>query len=170
MGITIGDALVSVSVIFSLIASAWAIMVGIPLAFPQVAERAQAAYEGPRPRLVIGALLGAVWVFLSVVVLSLPNPATKLLAWLMLGYAVWLVSLGASGVASSLACAIRQHDPGMLSYAARSRAALVLCFASMLPILGWFVFGPILLLVCFGAGIASTSYRRALARGALQGE
>lgn len=170
MGITIGDALVSVSVIFSLIASAWAIMVGVPLAFPRAAASAQAAYEGSKQRLLIGALLGGGWFFLSVVVLSRPNPVAKLLAWLMLGYAVWLASLGASGVASSLACAIRQHDPGMLSYAARSRAALVLCFATMLPVIGWFVFGPILLLVSLGAGIASSSYRRQAARTALQGE
>jgi hypothetical protein len=66
-----------------------------------------------------------------------------------------LASIGLAGASEIAGERIQSRDPDMASYPAFVRGAAYLIGGAMLPILGWFAFGPLLLAAAVGAGSKS---------------
>ena len=90
MGITIGDSLAVVALLGGIGLSTWALIVAIGLLMPNKTKNAQQVLSnGPWRPLILGALITLTVGLFSVILLSAPNPATKLLGTVVL---MWLLS------------------------------------------------------------------------------
>jgi hypothetical protein len=88
------------------------------------------------------------------VVVQLPNPLLKLVGMLIMSGYLGCVMVGASGVAKLAAQRIQdltnQQESQFASY---GKASWYLVVAGLLPVLGWFLFAPLMMVVGGGAGL-----------------
>ncbi|HEY0866189.1 MAG TPA: hypothetical protein VGE01_02355 [Fimbriimonas sp.] len=151
--LTIGDVFGIVALLAGLFLTSWAMTVASALLFPGPVERSQAALAGAsRKTLGLGLGLTLVPGFVGFVLLASPSPAAKLLGWVVVLALLALASLGLAGTARIVSTRIQELDPSLAPYPAFVRAAGYLIGGAMLPVLGWFAFGPFLLAASVGAG------------------
>jgi hypothetical protein len=90
----------------------------------------------------------------SFIVVALPNPITKLLGTIMLASYLGLIAIGVSGISKLAAERLRDLKGGSSNlFDSYAKAALYIVMAAMLPILGWFILAPMLILFGGGAGL-----------------
>lgn len=151
--VTLGDVFTVLALIFGIGGTAWAMTVALALLFPSVVLRAQSNVETkPWACLGRGLLLILIPGVVSIVLLNLPNPLAKLLGWAGLMGLFAVAALGCAGIASRAAGSLRQHSEGVTEFGAFAKGAGILVAGSLLPGLGWFVFGPLLIIAGLGAG------------------
>ncbi|AIE84904.1 hypothetical protein [Fimbriimonas ginsengisoli] len=149
---TIGDVFSIVAAIFGIFLTSWATVVGVALLTPAAAERARRAIEEPKRALWRGFSILLPGIILSIGLLGSPLPLAKGLGWLVTLAWLALGAIGASGLAQAAGRRIQDLDPTMSAYPAICRGAAYVVGASILPVLGWFGFGPLLFMAAIGAG------------------
>lgn len=148
----IGDVLSVVAGVLGTFLTLWAAVVAAGLLFPCPAERARASLEEPKRAVVRGLLVVATLGLLSFLMSASPFPLVKGLGLILLFWLLAVSVLGTAGVASAVGRRIQDLDPGMAAYPATVRGAAFVVGGTLLPILGWFAFGPVLFLASLGAG------------------
>lgn len=152
--VTIGDSFSIVATLAGLALTLWCFLVACALLFPTRVEAARFAASAKGSACIGTGFLAFIYGFLGLMVLQVPNPAVKLLGMLMVSSYFALVAIGSSGVAKLAAQRLRDLKGGESNlFDSYAKASLYLVFAGMLPVLGWFLFAPIFMLIAGGAGI-----------------
>ena len=149
---TIGDVMSVVLGIFGSFLTLWAAVVAAGLLFPGPAERARKALEEPKRTVGRGIVVAATLGTLAIGMSANPMPLIKGLGLILFFWLLAVAVLGTAGVSSAVGRRIQDLDPGMAAYPATVRGAAFVVGGTLLPILGWFAFGPVLFLGALGAG------------------
>jgi len=96
---------------------------------------------------------------IGIALLSQPLAPLKFVGWLVLLALMATSFAGSSGVVLLVAHRLRSIDESMTPYGAFSRAAVFIVLPSILPVLGWFLFAPIVFSIGVGAGLRSIKSR-----------
>lgn len=161
MGITIGDALAVVGLVFGVCGSLWALVLGASLLFPSRAATAQTALARPWASFLWGLFAALTLGVLAVVLMATPTPPAKILGMALLGVLLGASAIGGAGLVHAAAGRIRELDPESSAFSALARGAGILVLSGLVPFLGWFGIAPIALLVSLGAGLRALLTRRA---------
>jgi hypothetical protein len=149
--VTIGDVLAVVAMLTGFGVTAWALMVSCGLLFPQKVDAARrAAQNSPWKNFGLGIAV-LIPGLLGVPMLG-AAPAVKLVGWLLILSVLSIGAIGAAGVGHLAGKSLTRMSGDMPEYPAFVRGCAFIVTASMLPVLGWFVFGPAALLVALGSG------------------
>lgn len=135
----------------------------IKISFPHIVERAVEQLENRPKRAFASGLLAFFGLFLLVSTLAnLPNGLFKFLAFLLALAGLALSMVGGTGLATHLAARYRLMIGSLHSRPAHDlyRSALVVELAVLLPLVGWFIVLPIVLLLMLGAGCCALLPRR----------
>jgi hypothetical protein len=160
MGITIGDALTVVSLIVGTCLALWAMIIGMAMLFTRRAGQAAAHLErSPAGALLIGAVLTFAVAAANVVLQQAPNGLVRLLGWSLIYGALSISLVGASGLAILVGGRIQRMDGRMSAFSGLMRGAAFIVIAGLLPLLGWFLFIPLILMFSLGAGLQATFYK-----------
>jgi hypothetical protein len=129
------------------------------LLFPAIVDRSGNRFQlSPLRSLFVGLLVGGVSAGLSLTLLSVEgNPLFLGLGGLLLILLVVLIVIGCSGV--SLHIARRLVDPNP-AFAHSFLVGLSLIAVALIPIVGWYLFAPFLLVVSSGAGFLGVFNRK----------
>jgi len=152
---TQGDVMAVLATLIGICISSWSLTMAYGLLFPgksQVAKHEVATRPGKcisRGALILFTV-GLVGLGL---VSKAPNPLLKLIGWVTLLTIFTVAALGMAGLALNAGDRLKVMAPEMNPYAAFSRGAGFLIFACIVPIVGWFAFGPLLYLAAIGAGV-----------------
>jgi hypothetical protein len=152
--VTIGDAFSIVAILAGLALTAWGFMIACALLFPARVEVARNAISlGYKKCLGWGVLSLLIAVF-GVIVFNIPNPGFKLLGFMIFAGYLGCVAIGMSGISKLASERFRVLAGSETSlFAAYSKSAAYIVIASLLPVLGWFLFAPALILAAGGAGL-----------------
>jgi hypothetical protein len=159
---TIGDVLAVIATLTGVGVTSWALLVTCGLLFP---HKVIAARNSAQAHVKGNIALGAVVLLpglTSLPMLGSGLPMVKLLGAIILLSLLSLVAIGASGLGRLAGEAILGMDSRLGEYPAFIRGSAFLVAASMLPILGWFVFGPCVILASLGSGIRAMTARAGL--------
>jgi hypothetical protein len=132
-------------------------LVGYWLLFPSAVSRAQQRLEAtPYRCLFLGLGAAALTIALVSMFSAVSLGVIKLLAAILGFGALAVATIGAAGIASSMAARLRAAAAGGLSDAAALvRGAVAFELAAAFPLVGWFVALPVSLVASYGAGIFS---------------
>lgn len=155
--VNIGDVLGIVAFLVGLGGTGWAMTVSMGLLFPEQTARASTATKGAFVRGLLPFLVGIVGIFM----LGGP-PGLKLIGWVLLLSVLALASFGLAGLSRMAARRLTILHPEMGEYPAFLRGAGFLISASLLPVLGWFLFLPAALITSLGAGWVGIARRESV--------
>lgn len=158
--LTLGDVLAIVALVFGTAFSLSALSFSAGYAFPIASERAARRAEAR----TIGSFFAGIGiavplVFVGIVLANLPNPLAKALGVTLLAGFVLLLAYGTGVVSWLMAGRIQASCPGMGRHTSLGMASLGVAVAMILPFVGWFLIGPIVSLVGFGAWATSRRVR-----------
>lgn len=149
----LGDVLAVVASLVGICLTAWTTLLALSLLFPSRAERAADGIRiAPGRTFGWGVVLTAILGFAGLVLLGNPAPVAKLVGWLIMLTLLSLAALGASGLSLVLGGRVRDNEPHLSTYAALMRGAALVVVPGLLPVLGWFLVAPVVLLLGVGAG------------------
>ena len=156
---TLGDVWAITAAIVGVAACAWALLLCLELIFP---DRARVASEqirsAPIKMILLGLAIAVVVGGVSIAMLSSPLAVIKVVGWIGLLWVLAMSFSGTSGLALIAGERVNALDPNLSAYGARSRGAMFIVLPSILPILGWFLFAP--LIFCLGLGTGVRMLRR----------
>lgn len=152
--VTIGDSFSIVATLAGIAVTLWCFLIACMLLFPARVAAARNAVANQVSFCIGGGFAALVYGFFSLIVLQVPNPGVKLFGALMLSSYFGLVAIGSSGIAKLGSERLRtlKGDHSNL-FDAYAKSALYLVIAGMLPVLGWFLFAPVFMLMAGGAGM-----------------
>jgi len=133
-------------------------LVGYWLLFPSAVSRAQQRLEAtPYRCLFLGLGAAALTIALVSMFSAVSLGVIKLLAAILGFGALAVATIGAAGIASSMAARLRAAAAGggLSDAAALVRGAVAFELAAAFPLVGWFVALPVSLVASYGAGIFS---------------
>lgn len=162
MGITIGDVLTVIATVGTISLSIWALILCVAFLFGDRTAHAKRSIERSAWREgLIGVFVLLTLGFVSVVLTASPLPIAKIVG--LLGYfaLVLIASIGGAGLSSLVAERMMKRDPRVSSTHALGKSAGLMIVACIMPILGWFVLGPILTILCLGSGTHALISKRA---------
>jgi hypothetical protein len=151
---TIGDSFSIIATLGGVAVTSWSFNVACALLFPEKVESARLAVSTKTSSTIGHGFLALLFGVVSFVVISMSNPAMKLLGMIMLATYFALVSIGIAGI-GKLASERMQALKGSQSnlFDSFAKASLYIVLAAMLPVLGWFLFAPLMILFGGGAGL-----------------
>jgi hypothetical protein len=121
------------------------------LLFPAVVERARLRIDRtPLKSFWLGLAVLVAFLIPILILLNLPSGFFKFLGWLGIALVLVLSSFGAAGLASRFADKLNRLG-AFSTIGAFVRGAAIIELASVLPVLGWFVFLPIATVTSLGA-------------------
>ena len=164
-----GDVLMTVAIYLSLAATGYAAILAAGLFFePATARARERVAFGVWRTALIGLLIAATLGTISFAMMAAPPPALKILGMAFMGALLFIAAIGASGLAKLGAERICEAHPNMPHFTARSRSAMLIVGASMMPIIGWLIVAPLVLAVSLGAGWRAVVRRAARAEAAVE--
>ncbi len=150
---TIGDVLAVIGGVAGVGLTIWAMLVLSALAFEGLTRTGQRLLEKRRaPILFTGVVVAAT---VGVIALALLNQANGLFKLIGTGLFLSILAVGAVGggaIAASLGARIRRQDPEVTPFHALLRGAGLMVLAGFAPLVGWFLFAPVMLLLGTGIG------------------
>jgi len=158
--VTPGDWLLGLTAIAAVSLSIWAMLVAAALIFRRKAEYAQHFYENsPVRSLFMGLILGGGGLFVAAILLGQPLPLGKLAGWLIAAFILACSLVGGAGLVmlAGTRVAGMEGKPNSFSFLAKGAALIVL--AGIVPIFGWFVYVPLVILTSFGTGLQALAYK-----------
>ena len=125
------------------------------LLFPgRVAAAATNLEQHPWRCVLLGAGMGLVVALPVILLMALPAGVTQFLAWVVMVAALAVSGIGTAGLVLLLAGRVRSRGgTGWSELGAFVGSSLVLELAAVLPIVGWFVVLPLVILGSFGASL-----------------
>ncbi len=158
--VTIGDVFGIFSLIVGICVSGWAMILGVALIFPHRTESAELAVATrPWVCLAIGFSLAATVGLFAVALAAQPAPMLKIAGTTLYLLLLATASIGAAGIAQIAARRARSVDPSLNAYGALSRSSGLIVLSGLVPLLGWFLIAPLLLLFSLGAGTRAVLQR-----------
>jgi hypothetical protein len=152
--VTIGDSFSVVATLAGIAVTVASFTITCALLFPAKVDAARSEislHSGRSFGMGLVAFLGGVF---SLIVLNMPLPALKLVGLMGLAAYFGLVAIGSAGVAKLCSERIMSLSDGKATpFSSFIQATSYIVIAGMLPILGWFLFAPLLMLVSGGAGL-----------------
>ncbi len=123
------------------------------LLFPATVERARLRLDRtPWKCFFVGGLLMAFFAIPVVILFVIPNGAVQFSGWALLVIVLAFASLGAAGLASKMGERVGLRSGNSLSpLASFLRGAIALELAAAFPIIGWFIFIPLAIVLSLGA-------------------
>ncbi|MBX3118195.1 MAG: hypothetical protein KF784_03955 [Fimbriimonadaceae bacterium] len=150
----IGDVLAVVASIIFICASIWATIMASCLLFSNKVKHAQTSFE-TKPGVVFGVGFGTV-LFISVLVTMLwVVPLTRVFSFTLFMVALSVALMGAGGLAKVLGNRISPLDPDVSSFKNMARGGGLMVALSLVPLVGWFFFTPLMIIMSLGAGTMS---------------
>jgi hypothetical protein len=138
---------------------------------PSWVKRAeQRARTAPAKSVALGVILGLVLFAAAVALVQHPHAAVKMAGVGLLFTELVFAFAGMAGVARFLGSRLPSPADAERPWKAVIRGWVVLYLASLLPVLGWFVFLPVALLTGFGAALLGLAAPKAPARIAAPSE
>jgi len=157
---TIGDVLAVIGIVVATVLSLWALVMAVTLLFGERTGRARERLEhSPGKVTLLGAVIALVLGIVVVALLNQPAPPLKLVGWIIHLLMLVVGAIGFSGLAGLVAQRLTKLEPALSPYGALSRGALFCVLATLVPILGWFVVGPLMGFASIGAGIEAIFVR-----------
>ena len=151
--VTIGDSFSIVATLAGVALTLWCFMLVCALLFPVRVEEARSAVSGSLGKCFGMGLVAFLLGFIGIVVAQVPNPLAKLAGLLIASAYLCCVMVGAAGVAKLAAERLRVLTNQQESeFSAFGKSAWYIVVAGMLPVLGWFRFAPLMMVVGGGAG------------------
>ena len=151
--VTIGDSFSIVATLAGIAFTLWSFMLVCALLFPVRVEEARAAVSGSLGKCFGMGLVAFVLGFFGIVIAQVPNPLAKLAGLMVASGYLACVMVGTAGVAKLAAERLRaltnQEESHFASF---SKSSWYIVVAGMLPVLGWFLFAPLMMVVGGGAG------------------
>ena len=148
-----GDVLAVLGIFTGVALTSWATVLAFGLMFEEKSRRASVALEHrPWHLALLGFVILAVMGFIGIALLNGALPAVKVLGLVVIGWLLTIALVGGAGLTESIANRIAAISEEIKPFTARSRAAGILVGSALLPLAGWFVFAPAMLMVCIGAG------------------
>jgi hypothetical protein len=158
--VTIGDVFSIVATLAGLALTLWSFIIMCALLFPAKVEAARSAVSlRPGSTFALGMAALTYGVF-CLVFTNIPNPGAKLIGLVGLASYFGLVAVGAAGIAklgSERIMSLSTETTSHFRAFAQSSAYIVI--AGMLPVLGWFLFAPLFMVVAGGAGLKAVMQR-----------
>ncbi|HSI73017.1 MAG TPA: hypothetical protein VK934_07550 [Fimbriimonas sp.] len=152
--LTLGDVWAITAVIVGVAVCAWAFLLCLALVFPRRTEFARAAIEfRPGKQLLIGFIVTAIASTLGVMLLSAPNGVIKLFGWIVLLGLTAISFTGTAGLVSLAGERVQRLDHSLSGYGSLSRGALFVVLPAVMPLLGWFLYAPVVFCIGVGAGL-----------------
>ncbi len=150
---TFGDVLGIVALLVGVCLTGWATLLAFSLLFPARAEQAAAAIDrSPMAVGVRGLVLTVLTVIVAIVLVQVHKPVFVAITWLLVLSVLSLAALGGSGLAMLMARRIQAHEPHLSAYTALMRGAALVVVPGILPVFGWFLVAPVMLIMGVGAG------------------
>ena len=151
---TIGDSFSVVATLGGIAVTAWSFNVTCALLFPDKVESARIAVSTRMSSVIGKGFLSLLVGVASFLVIQIPNGLFKLLGTIMLAAYFALVAVGISGIAKLAAERMQSLKQGQSNlFDSFAKASMYLVLAAMLPVLGWFLLAPLLVLFGGGAGL-----------------
>lgn len=132
--------------------------------FPLALRRSRVAYDERSGRLtVVGAVTAIPTMLLGATLLQQgPHPLLKLLGAILVGTPVALGLAGSAGLCDRIGAGLPGDADARFPWRRVLRGGVVLSFAFVLPVIGWFVLLPWTLLTGVGASLGALRRRRAV--------
>jgi hypothetical protein len=150
----LGDVFSVIAAIVGIAICAWALLLCVSVFFVRRTNAASQLIMASPVKLTLIGLGAALLVGGGgLALISQPLPLLKLVGWVMV---LWLMAVSFTGSAGLVKIGgerILELDRRLSSYAAMSRGAMFLILSSIFPVLGWFLFGPIIFCLGIGAGL-----------------
>jgi hypothetical protein len=123
------------------------------LLFPAAVGRAEERLApAPGRTFFIGLLLTFVLTILVLILANAPLPGARVTAVILVIVTLAIATIGAAGLTNHLARRLRERtNPGLSPAGSFLRAVVALELAAAFPIIGWFLFIPLCLILCLGA-------------------
>ena len=151
---TIGDSFSIIATLGGVALTSWSFNVACGLLFPDRVESARLAVSTKTSSTIGNGFLALLFGVVSFVVISASPPAIKLLGMIMLASYFALVAVGIAGIAKLAAERMQALKGGQSNlFDSFAKASMYLVLAAMLPVLGWFLLAPLLILFGGGAGL-----------------
>ena len=123
------------------------------LLFPAAVERARLRLDRtPGKSFWLGLAVLVAFLIPILVLLNLPSGFMKFLGFVAIGVMLVLSSIGAAGLASRFADKLNRLG-NFSAIGAFVRGAVIIELASILPVVGWFIFFPIATVTSLGASV-----------------
>ena len=158
--VTPGDWLLALTAVAAVALSISAMLVAAALLFRRKAEYAQRFYEtSPIRSLVMGLILGGGGFVFALALLGNSLPLVKLLGFAVAAFILAGSLVGGAGLAllAGSRVAGMEDKPNSFSFLAKGAGLIVL--AGIVPLFGWFVYVPVVVLMSFGAGLQALAYK-----------
>ena len=123
------------------------------LLFPATVERARLRLDRtPWLCFFVGGVITAIFAIPIVVLLAIPNGAVKFIGFAILFVGLAVAALGAAGLAAKMGERLSARSANSIApIGAFVRGALALELAAAFPIIGWFIFIPLAIVLSLGA-------------------
>jgi len=145
----------------------WAAMqtclgVWLALMLPNRVERARERVEkAPKSTFFAGAAFWIVSAFVAVAMIQNGRPGpVQLLGWISAGPMLAASAIGGAAFAQILSERIRERSPQTSPLSALAIGALCTALSGLLPVIGWFVFLPLVGFISIGAGLSGLFARK----------
>ncbi len=149
---SLGDVFAFFGVLLSLGLALPGLLVAWSLICPGVVARAQVRLARTPGRCF---WLGGLWVAVSipplVILFNLPSGVSQLIGWLGVFVLLTFASLGAAGLAALMGARLRDAGLTASPPSALLRGAVALELAAVVPVIGWFVLLPLIIVSTLGA-------------------
>ena len=151
---TIGDSFSIVATLSGVAVTVWSFKIACALLLPSRVESARVAVSTKLGSCIGAGFLNLLFGIITFIILQVPHPATKLLGTVLLAGYFATIAIGASGISKLAAERLRDLKGGQSNmFDCYAKASLYLVIASLMPVLGWFLFAPLVLLIGGGAGL-----------------
>lgn len=151
---TLGDVWSITAAICGIAACTWALLVCASLLFERrTAAAKEHLLRAPVQLTLLGLGVTVLVGGAGIAMLSLPNPLVKFLGWAVMLWLMVVSFTGSAGLARYAGERVNRLDPNLSPYGALSRGAMFVVLSSLLPILGWLVFAPIIFCLGVGSGL-----------------
>jgi len=152
----IGNVLAVVATVFTAAIALLCTMVLTSLLFPARSARAATEVEAhPWKCALTGLLLGGAFFLVGTVLFQIPNPVTRFLGVLVYLAFVLVACAGSGGLARLVAARITSRDRSDPPLWAVAVGASLVVGSSLLPLVGWALLAPLILVCSLGAGFRS---------------
>ena len=123
------------------------------LLFPGLTGRAEERLvHNPILTFATGSFLTLTVTIIVIILVNVPLPGANFLAAALVVVALAFAAVGAAGLTGKMAARLRQRAaPGLSEAASFLRAVVALELAAAFPIVGWFLFVPLCIVICLGA-------------------
>lgn len=166
--VTGGDLQAFITFAVATVLSLWALAIAVSSLFGERTARARERLEqSPVKVILLGAVIALVLGIVSEGMLSEPEGFLNLVGLIIQLLLLILVAIGFSGLSALVAQRLTKLDPMLTPYGALSRGALFCILATLVPVLGWFVIGPLIISASLGAGVKAV-FSRAPAKASSQ--